>query len=408
MEEGVQVAWNELLIPQSNSTGFSNSALERTLLEIEILRTLKHPSIISLFHSWTNIEGQIFFITELMTSGTLKSFIQKVKYVKLKVIRGWANQIALGLNYLHSRSPPIIHRDLKCENIFINGNNGELKIGDLGLAITKGYKNNDSHLGTPEFMAPELYDEEYDEKVDIYAFGMCVLEMITNDYPYSECTNQAQIYKKVMAGIKPTSLSTLNDTDAVIFIEQCTQFDPKRRPTAEQLLFSPFLNPKNENILRRQNTTISSPYKENKEKINETSELNSAKSANVSPSSPCPSYSFPPCEVGIQAVHIIKGTLTNILVNIMYRPTRNEQLQSIKFVFWIGKDSVEDVVEEMVKEEILKETDVQKAQIGIERIVDGWISSGEESSSVKPRLLRRRSKSVPSSHSFEQNYFEIP
>ena len=51
--------------------------------------------------------------------------------------------------------------------------------------------------GTPEFMAPELYDELYDEKVDIYAFGMCVLEMVTSEYPYSECLNAAQIYRKV-------------------------------------------------------------------------------------------------------------------------------------------------------------------------------------------------------------------
>ena len=54
-------------------------------------------------------------------------------------------------------------------------------------------------IGTPEFMAPELYDENYDEKVDIYAFGMCVLEMVTKEVPYSECINPAQIYKKVIA-----------------------------------------------------------------------------------------------------------------------------------------------------------------------------------------------------------------
>lgn len=51
--------------------------------------------------------------------------------------------------------------------------------------------------GTPEFMAPEMYEEDYDELVDIYSFGMCVLEMLTSEYPYSECSNPAQIYKKV-------------------------------------------------------------------------------------------------------------------------------------------------------------------------------------------------------------------
>lgn len=46
-------------------------------------------------------------------------------------------------------------------------------------------------------MAPELYDEDYNELVDIYSFGMCLLEMVTFEYPYSECRNSAQIFKKV-------------------------------------------------------------------------------------------------------------------------------------------------------------------------------------------------------------------
>ena len=54
-----------------------------------------------------------------------------------------------------------------------------------------------STAGTPEFMAPEYYNEKYDEKVDVYAFGMLLLELVTMEYPYSECANPAQIYKKV-------------------------------------------------------------------------------------------------------------------------------------------------------------------------------------------------------------------
>jgi WNK lysine deficient protein kinase len=52
----------------------------------------------------------------------------------LKAIKNWARQILHGLDYLHSHQPPVIHRDLKCDNIFVNGNHGEVKIGDLGLA----------------------------------------------------------------------------------------------------------------------------------------------------------------------------------------------------------------------------------------------------------------------------------
>ena len=51
-------------------------------------------------------------------------------------------------------------------------------------------------------MAPEMYEEHYDESVDVYAFGMCMLEMVTLEYPYMECQNAAQIYRRV------TSVST--------------------------------------------------------------------------------------------------------------------------------------------------------------------------------------------------------
>ena len=52
-------------------------------------------------------------------------------------------------------------------------------------------------VGTPEFMAPEMYEEKYDESVDVYAFGMCMLEMATGEYPYMECDNPAQIFRRV-------------------------------------------------------------------------------------------------------------------------------------------------------------------------------------------------------------------
>ena len=110
---------------------------------------------------------------------------------KLKVIKKWCNEILQGLQYLHDQKIPIIHRDIKCDNIFINSNSGEIKIGDLGLSTTMKNSYTSSVLGTPEFMAPELYEEYYGTEVDIYAFGMALLEMLTREAPYRECQNPA-------------------------------------------------------------------------------------------------------------------------------------------------------------------------------------------------------------------------
>lgn len=65
------------------------------------------------------------------------------------------------------------------------------------LLASESWLNGLPFPGTPEFMAPEMYEEKYDEAVDVYAFGMCMLEMATSEYPYSECQNAAQIYRKV-------------------------------------------------------------------------------------------------------------------------------------------------------------------------------------------------------------------
>lgn len=64
-------------------------------------------------------------------------YVRRFRPMKLKLLQRWSLQILKGLQFLHSRSPPILHRDLKCDNVFINGPTASVKIGDLGLATLK-------------------------------------------------------------------------------------------------------------------------------------------------------------------------------------------------------------------------------------------------------------------------------
>ncbi|CAH1411959.1 unnamed protein product [Lactuca virosa] len=236
--EGIEVAWNHMRI---DAVMQSPQDLEKLYSEVHLLRSLKHNNIIKFFDSWVDHKKKnVNMITELFTSGSLRQYRKKHKTVDLKAIKKWARQILNGLHYLHSQNPPVIHRDLKCDNIFVNGNNGEIKIGDLGLATVMQQPTAKSVIGTPEFMAPELYEEEYNELVDIYSFGMCLLEMVTFEYPYSECKNPAQIYKKVTSGIKPGSLSKVGDSELKAFIEKCL-VPATERSSAGKLLEDPFL-----------------------------------------------------------------------------------------------------------------------------------------------------------------------
>ncbi|XVF12901.1 hypothetical protein REPUB_Repub08aG0159700 [Reevesia pubescens] len=236
--DGIEVAWNQVNIEDVLQTP---EQLEKLYSEVHLLKSLKHENIMKFYNSWVDDKNKtINMITELFTSGSLRQYRKKHKNVDLKAIKNWARQILRGLHYLHGHNPPIIHRDLKCDNIFVNGNNGEVKIGDLGLATVMQQPTARSVIGTPEFMAPELYDEEYNELVDIYSFGLCMLEMVTCEYPYNECKNPAQIYKKVTSGIKPASLGKVNDPQVKQFIEKCLLPASMRLPAVE-LLKDPFL-----------------------------------------------------------------------------------------------------------------------------------------------------------------------
>ncbi|KAF1893887.1 hypothetical protein Lal_00002429 [Lupinus albus] len=238
---GLEVAWSQIRIDEVLQ---SPCDLERLYSEVHLLKSLKHNNIIRFYNSWIDDKHRtVNMITELFTSGSLRQYRKKHKKVDMKAVKGWARQILMGLNYLHSHKPPIIHRDLKCDNIFINGHQGEVKIGDLGLATLLEQNNAKSVIGTPEFMAPELYDEEYNELADIYSFGMCMLELVTFEYPYRECRNSAQIYKKVSTvstGVKPVSLSKVKDPEIKLFIEKCLVPASQRLP-ARELLMDPFL-----------------------------------------------------------------------------------------------------------------------------------------------------------------------
>jgi len=233
-----------------------------------------------------------------MTSGTLREYIQKLQVPYLKIIKRWSRQILKGLYYLHSYDPPIIHRDIKCDNIFINGAHGEVKIGDMGTAKMKLGKNY-TVIGTPEFIPPEMYEEKgYNEKVDVYAFGMCLLEMVTGEYPYSECKNPPQVYKKVISGIKPECLSRVTDRNVLDIINSCI-CPENERWSVKQLLETSFFLAEPEVLLLSSNET--------------------------------------------------KNHLT---MQVIFKGT--DQL-SVKFEFNTDTDTAEDVVSEMIQEEVIPE-----------------------------------------------------
>ncbi|RZB69953.1 putative serine/threonine-protein kinase WNK4 isoform E [Glycine soja] len=126
---GIEVAWNQVRL---NEVLRTPDDLQRLYSEVHLLSTLKHQSILRFYTSWIDIDSRAFnFITEFFTSGSLREYRKNYKRVSIQAIKNWARQILQGLVYLHCHDPPVIHRDLKCDNIFVNGHLGQVKIGDL-------------------------------------------------------------------------------------------------------------------------------------------------------------------------------------------------------------------------------------------------------------------------------------
>ncbi|XP_021771474.1 serine/threonine-protein kinase WNK8-like [Chenopodium quinoa] len=182
-------------------------------------------------------------ITELFTSGDLRKFTDKHNLVGNTAIKNWSRQILSALNYLHDRSIlMIVHRDVKIENIFFDGNLGTVKLGDFGFACKiKPGRSLTRCVGTPETMAPEIFEAEYNEKVDIFSFGMTLVQIVTKEKMYSECNNDKELVSgMIKRGEMPAALNNVEDSEVRQFIDKCLR--PKsERPAAIDLLNDPFL-----------------------------------------------------------------------------------------------------------------------------------------------------------------------
>ncbi|CAF1156874.1 unnamed protein product [Adineta steineri] len=240
-ETSVAVAWCEL----QDFAQFDRHERARFKEEAEMLKKLQHQNIVRFYDFWEETNPRtnkkvIILVTELMTSGSLKGYIRNFKGQKeekrINVMKKWCRQILKGLAYLHGRNPPVIHRDLKCDNVFISSTTGCVKIGDLGLATFKTQTFAKSMRGTMEFMAPEMFDEKYDELVDIYSFGLCMLEMITGEYPYIECKGPTAVIKRITNGLKPDCYFKVESEDVREVIDCCIRTKKEERLSVQDLL----------------------------------------------------------------------------------------------------------------------------------------------------------------------------
>ncbi|XP_059620586.1 nuclear receptor-binding protein-like isoform X1 [Phlebotomus argentipes] len=238
-EEGVEVVWNEVQFSERRDFKSQEEKIQQVF---ENLTQLEHPNIVKFHRYWTdthNDKPRVIFITECMSSGSLKQFLKRtkrnVKKLPLQAWRRWCTQILSALSYLHSCSPPIIHGNLTCDTIFIQ-HNGLVKIGSVAPdAIHHHVKTCRDNMKNMHFIAPE-YGAALTPAIDIYSFGMCALEMAG-----LEIQGNGDSGTLVTEEMITRTIESLDDAQQKDFILKCLNKDPAERDSARELLFHPLL-----------------------------------------------------------------------------------------------------------------------------------------------------------------------
>ena len=212
--------------------------------EIELITTLNHQNIVKYYKSFTE-NNKIYIIMEYFDNGDLDNYIKALKLDHGKdenknkaEIWNIFYQCMSGLNYLHSMG--VIHRDISPQNIFMTKNK-IIKIGDFGVSAK--FKNKEilkkitslknTVIGKPEFMAPEVSKQSYNEKSDIYSMG-CVFYQILFLKKFQKEIPQfvnKQYIKKVESGIIPS----ISDIYFKEIITQMLEKDAEKRPDSKIL-----------------------------------------------------------------------------------------------------------------------------------------------------------------------------
>ncbi|PAA77188.1 hypothetical protein BOX15_Mlig009728g1 [Macrostomum lignano] len=223
-----------------------NKAVEKECAEIAVLRKLEHPNILKFLKYERTKQGKLCIFTELISGNSLSGLMQQQqKPFAEKAVRDFSQQICTALNFLHTRKPTILHRDIKGSNIMLT-HKGRIKLIDFGLVkeITNTITDSTPHLcGTVFFMACELFTDTgklmYSPKTDVWAFGCTVYELLTGKFPNGEFPWHMighRVRQHDMPQLPAKTSDSLRD-----FYQRCIEKEPSRRADTEELLSHEFM-----------------------------------------------------------------------------------------------------------------------------------------------------------------------
>ncbi|KAE8967827.1 hypothetical protein PR001_g27982, partial [Phytophthora rubi] len=209
--------------------------LEEFEAEVQIMSILRHPNICLLMGACLEPPTRCLVI-EYLPRGSLWNVLRQDVVIDMGKQYGFARDTALGMNYLHSFQPPILHRDLKSPNLLIDSSYA-LKISDFGLARVRAhFQTMTGNCGTTQWMAPEvLAAEKYTEKADVFSYGVVIWETITRQCPYEGLTQIQAALGVLNNNLRPTVPENCPPLFKKL-MTLCWVSSPDQRPTFETVL----------------------------------------------------------------------------------------------------------------------------------------------------------------------------
>ena len=203
---------------------------QRFLEEIRVTASLQHPNILPLFDSG-ELDGLLWYVMPYVDGETLRSRLTREGRLGVGEAMRLARQVAAALQHAHAHG--IVHRDVKPENVLLQGSHA--LVADFGIALALDHAAGERltqtglTLGTPQYMAPEQAagERELDARVDIYALGAVTYEMLAGQSPFAAPSRQAVVQR--MLAEMPAALA-MHRTDVSPSIDAAVARAMAKRP----------------------------------------------------------------------------------------------------------------------------------------------------------------------------------
>jgi len=214
--------------------------------EINILKQCRHDNVVQ-YMGCCKKDRYTWIIMEFCSCGSAATLMARSPFTEEQCAAILAQSLK-GLDYLHNyknkdgQPQTIIHRDIKGANILVT-EQGLIKLADFGVSgITKDKGRNATCTGTPQWMAPEVYDPPYSFKADIWSLGITAIEIAQGNNPYHHIASVVKVARAVCEDEPPRLEQpqkwSMHYHD---FIASCLRKDPSLRLPASELLQHPFI-----------------------------------------------------------------------------------------------------------------------------------------------------------------------